>query len=146
MSYIVDGERATRSKAAEVATACGMVVKRGVSKKLDFLVAADPDSQSSKAKKARQAEWAKQGMVGVDVFQEGIDILKRFVREEGALDSHDVLGLEKEIWLKVGRLRPLERGRRSGLRRGGFSRSARRTALRRRRTRRRRDRDKSGLG
>ena len=32
-----------------------MVVKKGVTKKLDYLVAADPDSMSGKAKKARQA-------------------------------------------------------------------------------------------
>ncbi len=49
-----------------------------------------------------RSEWASQGLVGVEVFQEGIEILKRFVRDEGVLDSHDVLALEKEIRLKVG--------------------------------------------
>jgi DNA polymerase-3 subunit epsilon len=32
----------------------GLIVKKGVAKDLDFLVAADPDSMSGKAKKARE--------------------------------------------------------------------------------------------
>ena len=49
-----------------------------------------------------QAEWAKQALTGVQVFQEGVEILQRFVRDEGVLDSHDVLALEREFRLQVG--------------------------------------------
>ena len=53
MQCRVRGERADRSLAQELATHAGMIVRSGVSKKLDMLVLADPDSMSGKAKKAR---------------------------------------------------------------------------------------------
>jgi DNA polymerase-3 subunit epsilon len=43
-----------RSECAAAAEAAGMVVQGGVTKKLDLLVIADPDSQSGKANKARR--------------------------------------------------------------------------------------------
>ena len=49
-----------------------------------------------------QEAWAKEELTGVDVFQEGVEILQRFVRDQGALDHHDVLALEKEFRLQVG--------------------------------------------
>jgi ATP-dependent Lhr-like helicase len=49
-----DGVPITRAQAQSFATDAGLVVKTGVSKGLDLLVVADPDSQSGKAVKARQ--------------------------------------------------------------------------------------------
>jgi DNA polymerase-3 subunit epsilon len=49
----IGGERVTRERAEELARRGGMLVQKGVTKSLDFLVVADPDTQSSKAKKAR---------------------------------------------------------------------------------------------
>lgn len=49
-----------------------------------------------------QEAWSYAGLAGVDVFQEGLDILRQFVREQGALDHHDVLAVEKEFHLQVG--------------------------------------------
>jgi len=46
--------------------------------------------------------WAAEGLTGLDLFQEGIDILKGFVREQGALDHQDVLAIEREFKLPVG--------------------------------------------
>jgi DNA polymerase-3 subunit epsilon len=43
-----------RSECAAAAEAAGMVVQGGVTKKLDLLVVADPDSQSGNANKARR--------------------------------------------------------------------------------------------
>ena len=46
--------------------------------------------------------WTAEGLTGIDVFQEGIDILKTFVRDQGALDHQDVLAIERselEPWL-----------------------------------------------
>ena len=71
MSGFVDGDRVTRERARELAASKGMVVVSGVTKKLDYLVLADPDSMSSKAKKARRygtrliAEPAFWAMMGV---------------------------------------------------------------------------------
>ena len=45
--------RVSWRKATAVASEYGMVVVKGVTKKLDYLVMADPDSLSGKAKKAR---------------------------------------------------------------------------------------------
>jgi len=49
-----------------------------------------------------QEAWAKEGLTGVDVFEEGLGILRRFVREQGVLDHQDVLAIEKEFRLPVG--------------------------------------------
>ena len=48
------GETITREMAVELAARRGMIVAEAVTKKLDFLVVADPLTQSGKAKKARQ--------------------------------------------------------------------------------------------
>ncbi|MCP4594332.1 MAG: DNA polymerase III subunit epsilon [bacterium] len=50
----IDGRPATREDAIRAAEGRGMVVKTGVTKALDYLLAADPDTMSGKAKKARQ--------------------------------------------------------------------------------------------
>jgi NAD-dependent DNA ligase len=50
----VDGELATRRMARDSAEAAGMSVQSGVTKSLDYLVVADPETMSGKAKKARQ--------------------------------------------------------------------------------------------
>jgi DNA polymerase-3 subunit epsilon len=46
------GERITRERAEQLATQAGLIVLHGVTKKLDLLVMADPDTQSGKARKA----------------------------------------------------------------------------------------------
>jgi RecB family exonuclease len=47
--------------------------------------------------------WAKAGLTGMGVFQEGLDILGGFVRDQGELDHRNVLAIEKEFRLPVGR-------------------------------------------
>ncbi len=48
------GEKLSKDKMKRLAEQHGLIVKSGVSKKLDLLVVADPDSQSGKAKRARE--------------------------------------------------------------------------------------------
>jgi DNA polymerase III epsilon subunit-like protein len=68
-----EGALVTRELAQELAEAAGMVVAPRVTKKLDMLVVADPDSLSGKAKKAREydtrivAETAFWSMIGIEV-------------------------------------------------------------------------------
>lgn len=50
----VAGQRVTREMAEDAAKRAGMDVKSSVTKALDILVVADPDTQSGKAKKARE--------------------------------------------------------------------------------------------
>ena len=50
----LEGKRVSRSDLERYAENNGLVVKKGVTKSLDYLVAADPDSLSGKAKKARR--------------------------------------------------------------------------------------------
>jgi len=50
----IDGVPVTRDMAQQLAVEAGLVVKDGVSKGLDLLVVADPDSQSTKARRARE--------------------------------------------------------------------------------------------
>lgn len=52
--YLLQGTRPTREASEELAIRSGLIVVQSVTKKLDFLVAADPYTQSGKAKKARQ--------------------------------------------------------------------------------------------
>jgi RecB family exonuclease len=47
--------------------------------------------------------WAKAGLTGMEVFQEGLDIIDAFVRDQGELDHRNVLAIEKEFRLRVGR-------------------------------------------
>ena len=65
------------------------------------------DERSGPLSEARALEllreaWAAEGLTGLDLFQEGIDILKTFVRDQGALDHQDVLAIEREFTLPVG--------------------------------------------
>jgi len=46
--------------------------------------------------------WTAEGLTGVDVFQEGLEILQRFVREQGVLEHRNVLAVEKEFRLPIG--------------------------------------------
>ncbi len=68
-----EGALVTRELAQELAEVAGMVVAPRVTKKLDILVVADPDSLSGKAKQAREygirivAEPAFWSMIGVEV-------------------------------------------------------------------------------
>jgi len=72
LAGIVNGERTTREFAASVARDHGMEVVKGVTKGLDYLVIADPDSMSAKATKARKygtrilAEAVFWNLTGVD--------------------------------------------------------------------------------
>ncbi len=50
----IEGHLITRAEAQELATQAGLIVKGGVNKGLDLLVVADPDSQSGKARRARE--------------------------------------------------------------------------------------------
>ena len=49
----VDGRRATRAMAWDAAEAAGMSVSKNVGRSLDYLVVADPETMSAKARKAR---------------------------------------------------------------------------------------------
>lgn len=60
----IDGDLITRSEATELATEAGLIVRSGVSKGLDLLVVADPDSLSGKAKRA--------GELGTRVMAEAV--------------------------------------------------------------------------
>ncbi len=68
----INGEAITRELAEDLATKAGLIVKQGVSKKLDLLVVADPETQSGKAKKAHEcgtrimAEAVFWKMIGLD--------------------------------------------------------------------------------
>jgi len=68
-----EGDLVTRERAHGLAEAAGLVVMPRVTKKLDMLVVADPDSLSGKARKAREygiriiAETAFWSMIGIEV-------------------------------------------------------------------------------
>ena len=47
--------------------------------------------------------WAAEGLTGLELFQEGVEMLQAFVRGQGELDHRDVLAIEKEFRLQVGR-------------------------------------------
>lgn len=72
-SCSLEGEPISRPLAQKLATDAGMIVKSSVTKKLDLLVTADPDSLSGKAQKARKygirvvAEKVFWDMLGVAV-------------------------------------------------------------------------------
>ncbi len=73
LNCTINGKIATRKTIQNAARASGMIVQKGITKKLDILVAADPNSMSGKARKAREygvriiAEPVFWNMVGVNV-------------------------------------------------------------------------------
>lgn len=60
----IDGKPITRDIAETIANKAGLTVASGVTKKLDILVVADPHTQSSKAKKARE--------YGIRIFSDAV--------------------------------------------------------------------------
>ena len=50
-----------------------------------------------------QQAWTAEEMAGIELFQEGVEMLQAFVRNQGELDHKDVLAIEKEFRLQVGR-------------------------------------------
>ena len=54
MSSTIDGVPISRQLAERFASERGMLVEKNVTKCLDYLVLADPESMSTKARKARQ--------------------------------------------------------------------------------------------
>jgi putative RecB family exonuclease len=46
--------------------------------------------------------WGTERLTGMDVFAEGLAILRRFIAEQGVVDHRDVLAIEKEFRLPVG--------------------------------------------
>jgi len=73
LNCTINGNIATRTIVQRSASDAGMIVQKGVTKKLDILVVADPNSMSGKARKAREygvriiAEPVFWNMVGVNV-------------------------------------------------------------------------------
>jgi putative RecB family exonuclease len=47
--------------------------------------------------------WNFEGLTGLELFQEGLQIIKDFVRAEGHVDHRDILAVEKEFELTIGR-------------------------------------------
>ena len=46
--------------------------------------------------------WGAEQLTGMDVFAEGLAIIRRFIAEQGVVDHRDVLAIEKEFRLPVG--------------------------------------------
>jgi RecB family exonuclease len=46
--------------------------------------------------------WGAEQLTGIEVFAEGLAILRRFIAEQGVVDHRDVLAIEKEFRLPVG--------------------------------------------
>ncbi|WP_338869344.1 PD-(D/E)XK nuclease family protein [Myxococcus stipitatus] len=46
--------------------------------------------------------WTAEGLSGLDLFHQGLGILQDFVRQQGRVDSRDILAVEKEFRLPVG--------------------------------------------
>ena len=49
-----------------------------------------------------QAAWAKEGLTGAGLFQEGLEMLGGWICDQGIVDHRDVLAIEKEFRLPVG--------------------------------------------
>jgi RecB family exonuclease len=62
---------------------------------------AGPLSEARALQLYREA-WAAEGLSGLDLFHQGLGILQDFVRQQGRVDSRDILAVEKEFRLPVG--------------------------------------------
>jgi DNA polymerase-3 subunit epsilon len=104
-TYRIGGEVSTRSLAEKIATEKGMIVRKTVVKGLDYLVAADPDSMSGKAGKARKygiriiAELVFWRMVGVEVFCK--KVIKRKILTDKGKKTESIKLKSREIDVPV---------------------------------------------
>lgn len=57
----------------------------------------------ARAQKVFGEAWAESGLVGAEVYREGLEIVRNFVRSEGVVDHRDVLAVEKEFPTPLGR-------------------------------------------
>jgi len=57
----------------------------------------------ARAKQIFADAWAESGLVGAEVYREGLEIVRNFVRSEGVVDHRDVLAVEKDFRLPLGR-------------------------------------------
>ncbi|HEU4406783.1 MAG TPA: PD-(D/E)XK nuclease family protein [Polyangiaceae bacterium] len=57
----------------------------------------------ARALEAYRAAWDEEGLVGAAAFAEGHALVRAFVRAEGEVDHRDVLAIEQEFRLPVGR-------------------------------------------
>ncbi|MCP3105368.1 PD-(D/E)XK nuclease family protein [Myxococcus sp. K15C18031901] len=62
---------------------------------------AGPLSEERALQLYREA-WTAEGLSGLDLFHQGLGILQDFVRQQGRVDSRDILAIEKEFRLPVG--------------------------------------------
>ena len=49
-----------------------------------------------------QKAFSAEGMSGMEMFQEGLSIVKSFIKDQGIIDHQDVLAIEREFRLPVG--------------------------------------------
>lgn len=49
-----------------------------------------------------QKAFSAEGMSGMEMFQEGLSIIKNFIKDQGIIDHQDVLSIEREFRLPVG--------------------------------------------
>lgn len=47
--------------------------------------------------------WNQEALTGIEAFQEGLQILREFVRVQGPVDHRDILATEKEFRIRAGR-------------------------------------------
>ena len=46
--------------------------------------------------------WKAENLTGIELFQEGFELVQRFVRDQGVVEHRDVLAVEREFHLQVG--------------------------------------------
>jgi RecB family exonuclease len=52
-----------------------------------------------------QLAWTNEGLTGVGLFAEGVEIIKAFCRSEGVVDPRDVLAVERSFEIAIGRFK-----------------------------------------
>ncbi len=99
--HYVEKRKAEPGDPLKFGTAIHAVLERLIREHMDA-ERVGPLSEERALELFRQA-WTAEKLAGIELFQEGIDILRSFVRDQGELDHRDVLAAEKEFRLPVGR-------------------------------------------
>src|SRR5690606_18509769 len=99
--HYVEKRKAEPGDPLKFGTAIHAVLERLIREHMDA-ERVGPLSEDRALELFRQA-WTAEKLTGIELFQEGIEILRSFVRDQGELDHRDVLAAEKEFRLPVGR-------------------------------------------
>ena len=98
--HYIDGKQAEPGVPLRFGKAVHAVLERLVGEHMDQERAGALSEERAVA--LWQEAWSAGELAGIELFQEGLGLLRSFVRRQGPVDHHDVLAVERRFELSIG--------------------------------------------